>query len=69
MAKKTIYPYYVNDYNEAWVFSALNVMRTTMDFAEALSKGVITQEYHDALVLNIYGGDIKEKTTYWLKLT
>lgn len=64
----TIYPYFVDEDNRAYVFSALNVECTTMDFDKALTEGEINQQYHDALVENVYGGDILEKPVEWLQL-
>lgn len=53
----------------AWIFSALDTTCTTDDMANALSSGKISQQYHDALAANKYGGDTPPKTEYWLELT
>ncbi len=69
MATNTIYPYFVNEDNEAYIFSALNVECTAMDFDKALNEGEINDQYKNALVANTYGGATPEKPVEWLQLT
>lgn len=67
---KTAYPYYVNPVtNEAWVFSALDNDCIKIDSQRALDAEIITEEYRNALLANVYSGATKPKTEYWLQLT
>lgn len=56
------------DKTDAWVFTALDTSCTDMDIAKALADGYISQAYHDALMLNKYGGDTPPQPEHWLSL-
>jgi hypothetical protein len=53
---------------EAFIFSALGNACASTDFNNAQDQGQIDQQTHDALLANVYGGDIAPKSGYWLKL-
>jgi hypothetical protein len=61
----THFPYFVNDDNQAFIFSALNVEETQTDFNEA----EINDQYKQALQGNLYGESVPEKESFWLQLT
>jgi len=62
-------PYFVDDDNRAYVFSALDVEETQHDFEEAQEEGIINDQYKQALEGNLYAGPIPEKEAFWLQLT
>ena len=65
----THFPYFINDDNQAYIFSALNVASTQTDFNEAEQEGTINDQYKNALEINIYGESVPEKESFWLQLT
>jgi len=65
----THFPYFINDDNQAYIFSALNVVSTQTDFNEAEQEGTINDQYKNALEINIYGESVPEKESFWLQLT
>jgi len=65
----THFPYFVNDDNQAFIFSALNVEETQHDFEEAEQEGMINDQYKNALEGNLYGESVPEKESFWLQLT
>lgn len=62
-------PYFINDENKAFIFSALDVASTQTDFNEAEQEGTINDQYKNALEINIYGESVPEKESFWLQLT
>lgn len=62
-------PYFVDDDNRAYIFSALDVAETQHDFEEAQQEGIINDQYKQALEGNLYGGTTPEKEAFWLQLT
>jgi hypothetical protein len=62
-------PYFVDDDNRAYIFSALDVEATHIDFEEAEQEGQINDQYKGALVSNLYAGSTLEKEAFWLQLT
>lgn len=65
----THFPYFVDDDNRAYVFSALDVEETQHDFEEAQEEGIINDQYKQALEGNLYVGPTPEKDSYWLQLS
>lgn len=65
----THFPYFINDENQAYIFSALNVEETQTDFNEAEHEGIINDQYKQALQGNLYGESVPEKESFWLQLT
>ena len=65
----THFPYFINDDNQAYIFSALNVASTQTDFNEAEQEGTINDQYKQALQGNLYGESVPEKESFWLQLT
>jgi hypothetical protein len=62
-------PYFVDDDNRAYIFSALDVEATHTDFEEAQQEGTINDQYKQALEGNLYAGATLEKEAFWLQLT
>ncbi len=62
-------PYFINDENKAFIFSALDVASTQTDFNEAEQEGTINDQYKNALEINVYGESVPEKESFWLQLT